>query len=171
MLKIMMSKDSTETRLGQSEYLGDFSRLMRQNEAPDGRWVAYVSNDVNGQTVWVVPYLGHTNDTGARWRASGDDGGTLPLWSADGHELFYLSATGMLVAVRVRGNGQGLELGPSETLFRIDLPQLEGGYDAWPYAVSKDGQRFLVVSRAEKSVTAVTEPVNVELNWTARLGR
>jgi hypothetical protein len=159
------SGDRTPFRLAATpddKRLGKFS--------PDGRWVAYVSYDSSGQSVWVVPFVGRTGAGSVKWRVSGADGGALPQWSADGHELFYISSSNMLTAVQVNGNGQAFEVGPSKALFPIGVLHLEGGYVGWTYAVSRDGRRFLVLN-GEASSSAATEPVSIEVNWAAGLGR
>jgi eukaryotic-like serine/threonine-protein kinase len=137
--------------------------------SPNGRWVAYVSYDSSGESVWVVPSIGRTDTSGAKWKISGADGGTMPLWSSDGRELFYLSSGKMLTAVQVNGDGQAFQKGPSTALFPLTVSQLEGGYAGWLYAVSRSG-RFLVV-RSATSSGAVSEPVSIEVNWAAGIAR
>ena len=93
--------------------------------------------------------------------STGADGGTLPQWSADGRELFYISSSEMLTAVQVNGDGQAFQaLALPKALFPIRVSQSEGGA-GWHYAVSKDG-RFLVIRGSE-------EPVSIEVNWSAGL--
>jgi len=135
--------------------------------SPDGRWVAYVSNEQSSvQNVWVAPVVRQTGAGDVKYLIStGADGGTLPLWSADGRELFYISSSEMLTAVQVNGDGQAFQLlGPPKALFPIRVSQAEGGYSGWHYAVSKDGRRFLVILSSEA-------PVSIEVNWTASLKR
>ena len=151
--------DRTPFRLAstaQDKRIGKFS--------PNGRWVAYVSNERGSvQNVWVAPVVRGTGAGDVRYLIStGGDGGTLPQWSADGHELFYISSSEMLIAVQVNGDGEGFETGAREALFPIRVSQAEGGYSGWHYAVSKD--RFLVIQGSE-------EPVSIDLDWTARLKR
>jgi dipeptidyl aminopeptidase/acylaminoacyl peptidase len=160
------SGDRTPFRLAATS---DDKRIAKFS--PDGRWVAYVSNDLSGQSVWVVPHLGRTGTGDVKWRVSTGDGGTLPYWSADGRELFYISSSNMLTAVQVNGNGQAFEVGPSKALFPMGVSHLEGGYAGWTYAVSKDGRRFLVILSGEASSNAAREPVSIEVNWAAGLGR
>ena len=103
------SGDRTPFRLAATpddKRLGKFS--------PDGRWVAYVSYDSSGQSVWVVPFVRRTGAGSVKWRVSGADGGALPQWSADGRELFYISSSKMLTAVQVNVNGQAFESGSLE---------------------------------------------------------
>jgi serine/threonine protein kinase/Tol biopolymer transport system component len=138
--------------------------------SPNGHWVAYVTNDTNGENVWVVPYLGRTDASGAKWKISGTDGGRLPQWSPDGRELFYVSSSGMLTAVEVNDDGQALGPGRSTALFTIAMSQLENGYAGWVYAVSKSGN-FLVLRSSPSSSNAVSEPVNIQVNWAAGIGK
>ena len=99
-----------------------------------------------------------------KYLISGTDGGTLPQWSADGRELFYISSNEVLTAVQVNGDGQAFQaLALPKALFPIRVSQSEGGYSGWHYAVSKAG-RFLVIRSSE-------EPVRIEVNWTAGLKR
>jgi hypothetical protein len=53
----------------------------------------------------------------------------------------------------------------------MGVSHLEGGYAGWTYAVSKDGRRFLVILSGEASSNAAREPVSIEVNWAAGLGR
>jgi serine/threonine protein kinase/Tol biopolymer transport system component len=131
--------------------------------SPDARWVAYVSNESGSvQNVWVVPVVRRTGAGDVKYLISGGNGGTLPQWSADGHELFYISSSETLTAVQVNGNGEAFQVGPANPLFPIRVSQAEGGYNGWHYAVSRDGRRFLVIVSSEA-------PVSIEVNWTARL--
>ena len=137
--------------------------------SPNGRWVAYVSYGAGGQSVWVVPFVERTGAGGVKWRVSSADGGSLPLWSSDGRELFYVSGSNMLTAVQVETDGPAFQLGQSKALFQLSVAQLEGGYAGWSYAVSKDGQRFLVMLGNDQSAAGAADSVSIELNWTARL--
>jgi Tol biopolymer transport system component len=142
----------------QDKRIGKFS--------PDAHWVAYVSNERGSvQNVWVVPVVRGTGAGDVKYLIStGADGGTLPQWSADGRELFYVSSSEMLTAVQVNGDGHAFQaLAPPKALFPIRVSQAEGGYGGWHYAVSKDG-RFLVIRGSEESVS-------IEVNWTAGLKR
>jgi serine/threonine protein kinase/Tol biopolymer transport system component len=131
--------------------------------SPDGRWAAYVSNESGSvQNVWVAPVVRRTGAGDVKYLISGGNGGTLPQWNADSHELFYISSSEMLTAVQVNGDGKAFQVGPAKPLFPIRVSQAEGGYNGWDYAVSKGGRRFLVIVSSES-------PVSIEINWTARL--
>jgi Tol biopolymer transport system component len=135
--------------------------------SPDGRWVAYTANAQNVPRVWVVPFARPEETTGGRWSVAT---GNRPSWSADGRELFYVSwPTLTLTAVQVNGEGEAFEVGPAEPLFEVLVPQPSAG---WPYAVSKDRERFLVLLGRENSDSdAGRRPVNIEFDWPARVAR
>jgi hypothetical protein len=128
-----------------SEIDGQFS--------PDGRWVAYASDESGRFEVYVQSFPGG----GRRYQAS-FDGGHRPHWRGDGKELFYIGADNYLVAVPVKMTPQ-FETGASQRLFETILP--------WPdesrFSVAADGQRFLLFSRAGR------DAMTVILNWTAEL--
>jgi Tol biopolymer transport system component len=125
--------------------------------SPDGQWLAYVSRESGAWEVYVAPF----RRPGERVRASVAGGGQ-PRWRGDGKELFYVAADGQLMAVDVRAGEGRLEIG---------LPtQLFAGVMADPYtdhyAVSADGQRFLVKVPVEG---AALEKIHVVTNWTSLL--
>ena len=124
--------------------------------SPDGRWIAYASNEGGQTDVYVQSFPG----PGSKSRIS-RDGGTHPVWRADGRELFYLAADGTMTAVPV-GAGPAFDAGRPQALFASN---------AWRrtvnqvYAVNKDGQRFLVTTTPKQ--IGGTAPLIVVLNWTA----
>jgi Tol biopolymer transport system component len=122
--------------------------------SPDGRWVAYGSNET-GQ--WEV-YVQRFPEPGDRQRVS-TAGGKLPRWPRGGGELFYLSADDHVMAVPAT-SGTRIELGTPVKLFRIESPTGEH-----PYDVSADGRRFLVNVSVPGSSSAPT----VVLDWAAEL--
>ena len=127
--------------------------------SPDGRWVAYVSDESGQREVYVESFQVDGPGEGARWRIS-TAGGSQPVWRRDGKELFYLAADNKLMSVSVK-SGQEFSGESPTALFRID-PSGGGGF----YDVTRDGQRFLVntsVTRAESL------PITVVVNWTASL--
>ena len=122
--------------------------------SPDGRWVAYASDEAGTGEVYVRRFQG----SGESWRIS-TDGGSVPLWRRDGKELFYFSG-GKLMAVDVKANGSSFEPGVPKVLF-----ERSGARD---FDVSRDGQRFLIPVLVEEGSP---EPITVVLNWTADLKR
>ena len=122
--------------------------------SPDGHWIAYVSDESGRYEVYVQPYPG----PGGKWQISAD-GGQQPLWSRDGHELFYRNGDKtMEVAVTTQ---------PS---FSASTPKIlfEGEYETvggpgTNFDIAPDGQRFLMV-KASPGAAAGTQ-INVVLNW------
>ena len=128
--------------------------------SPDGRYIAYVSNE-NGQSdVYVQSFPG----PGAKSQVS-RDGGSHPVWGADGRELFYLGADGTIMAVPI-GAGRSFDAGQPEALFSSNAWRFTPNQI---YAVTKDRQRFLVNATSQQSNGGA--PLTVVLNWTAVLHR
>ena len=124
--------------------------------SPDGRWIAYVSNDSGPSQVYVAPFPGR----GGKAQVS-TGGGTSPRWRHDGKELFYVAADLKLMAAVVNGQRAGFEVGTVQPLFAVRPPLFRSFYDA-----SLDGQRFLVNNLPEQTTAS---PITVVLNWTAGL--
>jgi len=118
--------------------------------SPDGKWIAYESDDSGSFQVWVQSF-----PAGSKWQIS-SEGGSWPRFRRDGKELFYLAANGKLMAVEVKTSTSGLEFGASKPLFDTHTTDR--------YAVTADGQRFLMNTTVEESTSA---PITVILNWTA----
>ena len=111
-----------------SEIEGQFSS--------DGKHFLYASNHSGKYEVYVEPWP----RTGERWPVS-TDGGTDARWRPDGQEIFYLSPDRRLMAVPVR-TAAGFSAGRSVELFRTRVAGPVGTGHRFPFAVSKDGQRF-----------------------------
>jgi Tol biopolymer transport system component len=133
-------------------------RFDEPQVSPDGRWLAYVSNESGQDEVYVEPF----RREGDRVRISVKGGGQ-PKWRADGRELFLTTPANRLLAVQVRAAGERLDVSLPTELFEIR--GLEGsGYD--DYAPSADGQRFLIKVPVEQDRKPV---LNVVTNWTSLL--
>jgi serine/threonine-protein kinase len=106
--------------------------------SPDGKWLAFNSDESGRYEVYVVPFP-HTG--AARWNVS-TRGGTEPAWSHSGNELFYRDGAGNMVSVDVRMT-PSFSLGASKVLFSAS------GYASYDrhqeYAVARDDKRFLMV--------------------------
>ena len=138
--------------------------------SPDGRWLAYVSGERSTEHVYVRAF---PNGNG-KWQVSMGARGTFPRWRSDGKELFYATdpSQGKLMSVTVTGSGSGFVANAPVELFEPGiyggaLISHQGNYFA--YAVSPDGQRFLLPQPA--SGTKRSSTINVILNWTSLLKR
>lgn len=125
--------------------------------APDGRWIAYTSNETGRDEVYVQAYPG----PGAKSQIS-TNGGSQPVWARDGKELYYRGER-QLIAVSVRVS-PGFSAGDRRRLF-ADTYDIEHRDDR-NYDVSADGKRFLMLKVDRPSSSA---QLTVVLNWFAEL--
>jgi serine/threonine protein kinase len=132
-----------------SEQSGQFS--------PDGRWIAYQSDESGRQEIYMAPFP----STGGKRQVS-LAGGIFPRWRGDGKELFYVAPDGRLMAAEIGIKGAEVEIGAVRPLFVG--PVLAG--DGYKYDVSADGQRILAVVPIGQ---AAPEPLTLVQNWPAAL--
>jgi Tol biopolymer transport system component len=131
--------------------------------SPDGRWMAYTSNESGAEEIYVQSFTRTVGASGSRtagkWRIS-TGGGSNPKWRRDGKELFYVAHDGKLMVVEVK----------SASTFEADIPRglFETRQPDRLYAVTSDGQRFLLKSMVAQ---AGAPSVTVVLNWAAVLKR
>ena len=127
--------------------------------SPDGRWVAYTSDETGQMQVYVAPFPW----TGAKWQVS-SVGGAVPRWRRDGKELFFQTwGSSWNFAAEVNGHGSSFDVGPVHNLFLIN--NLSPNTTSAQYAVTSDGQRFLQITTGESGKL----PLTVIQNWTAEL--
>jgi Tol biopolymer transport system component len=106
--------------------------------SPDGKWVAYASDESGNWEIYVTSFPG----AAGKWQVS-RGGGTEPRWRGDGKEIFYIAPSGMLMSVPV--NGESIfATGTPEPLFQIRGRAPISSTDVFTYDVAKDGKRFLV---------------------------
>lgn len=137
--------------------------------SPDGRWLAYQSNETGRSEISVRGFP----SGGGKWQIS-TEGGSFPVWRGDGRELFYLAPNGArLFAVDVRANGASFDAGGATTLFddRFGSNNSGGGHPYSNYAVSADGQRFLVTRPALRDQESGPPAIAVVVNWPDGLRR
>jgi hypothetical protein len=139
---VVVSNTSFEERQGQ------FS--------PDGRWVAYETNESGSGFEIVVQAF---PEPSGKWQVS-TGGGVQPRWRADGKELYFIAPDRKLMAVPVAVRGSAFEAGKPVPLFGT---RMGVGTATWraQYAVSPDG-RFLINQVVEESTTT---PITLILNW------
>jgi serine/threonine-protein kinase len=125
--------------------------------SPDGKWLAWVSNESGGPEVYVTDYP----DKRGRWQVS-TDGGTAPLWARDGKELFYRDGDRLMV-VEIAGEGA---LTLSKPMLLFEAPFATWGW-LTNYDISPDGQRFLMIQPSEQA----SREIHVVLNWDEELKR
>jgi Tol biopolymer transport system component len=133
--------------------------------SPDGRWVAYHSDESGRYEVYVRPFFepGQRDATTAsdQWQIS-TDGGSFAMWRADGQELYYLDPSGAMMAVAISVTGNKLVSSAPQMLFRTRIAR--GGSDVQQgrqYDVAPDG-RFLI--NTELGDDAST-PITLIQNW------
>jgi len=154
-----IERDSDHLKLGKAELW--LNSAIIPAFSPDGRWVAYLSDESGRQEIYVRPFPG----PGGKMQIS-TEGGTEPMWARNGRELFYRNGDKMMVTA--------VETQP---VFAASKPELlfeahyETGLSSFErdYDVSPDGQRFLMIKGSEQE-SAATQ-LNVVLNWSDELRR
>ncbi len=145
----MMGPDKTPVSIARSSFdesNGQFS--------PDDHFVAYETNE-SGQFDVVVQTF--PQPTG-KWQVS-QHGGTQPRWRADGKELYFIGADGMMMAAPVTIAGSTFAAGTPVALFPARIAP-GAGANKQNYAVARDG-RFLIVQPVESA----SAPITLILNW------
>jgi serine/threonine protein kinase len=123
--------------------------------SPDGRWIAYRSNESGKNEIYVRPFPAPAGG-GGKWMVS--QGGNQPRWRRDGKELFYLSPDGQLMASQVNASGSAFQASIPKPLFKA--PQNV------EWEVSPDGTKFLFPVTGGDTTQS---PFTVVLNWMALL--
>jgi Tol biopolymer transport system component len=129
---------------------------MRAAISPDGRWIAFESNQSGETEVYVRPF---PEGDGEIKISSG--GGRSVAWSRDGREIFFIAPDGTMMSVSKIGEGKFRASTPKE-LFRTDLNWFGGNKS---YAVARDGRFLLTVP---VNAAGNPRPIEIVLNWTAK---
>jgi serine/threonine protein kinase len=122
--------------------------------SPDGRWLAYESDESGTSEIYVRPF---PDVASARWQVS-LSGGTGPIWAHSGRELFYLNGRQEMVSIEIRP-GPAFAVGETHILFPAGAYTLTGNYPL--YDVAPDDRRFVMVQGV---AAAETELILTE-NW------
>lgn len=128
--------------------------------SPDGRWLAYQSNETGRNEIYVRPFP----EVGAGKWAVSVNGGVLPLWSREGDRIFYVNAVNEMVEVRV-STGPSFTVQDRQILFPIGPEFLISQGEFMPYDISPDDERFLMLRLDERE----TRELILVLNWLGEL--
>jgi len=151
----------TIPELRATQFLKAGSTLKNGQFSPDGKWVAYSSNESGRWEVYVTSFP----EAHGKWQVS-DAGGDQPRWRSDGKELFYLAPDSRMMAVPVKTEAN-FDAGTPTALFQADPRELVATSEQFSYDVSKDGQKFLINTQLKTG----TAPMSVMLNWSAKLNQ
>jgi serine/threonine protein kinase/dipeptidyl aminopeptidase/acylaminoacyl peptidase len=147
----------------------------KHNEAqprisPDGRWMAYMSDESGRNQVYVRPF---PEVDGGRWQVS-TSGGDSPLWSPDGRELLFRNGDAVMSAPIE--TDPAFSPGMPKRLFQGTYANSELWYDSWDWAawdISPDGRRFLMMKETGLAASGRvrSRKITVVLNWFEELKR
>ena len=126
--------------------------------SPDGRWVAYASDESGRPEIYVQGFP----ERRGKWLVS-VEGGVRPAWRADGKELYWVRLDDTLMAASVELQAAGVRMGRADALFRLPV-----GWGVPVFQPGRDGRRFLVY---EPEWGQMDKPMVVVQNWAARLGK
>jgi serine/threonine protein kinase len=137
--------------------------------SPNGRWLAYQSNESGRFEIYVRPF---PNVEAGRWQIS-TDGGTQPLWSKDGEELFYLAPNAVMAVSVARGShaSSAWSSGATAKVFDDSYYHGAGAAVGRTYDVSADGRRFLMIKPTSDSRSTDAAAFIVVENWFEELKR
>jgi serine/threonine-protein kinase len=147
-----------------ADFLATPAREYMARFSPDGRWLAYTSDQSGRNEVYVRPFPRMDGVA----RPVSIDGGLDPVWAPNGETLYYRGASGFIMAVPVTP-GATFAPGRSKPLFRFaGIYRMSATGTA--YDIHPDGQRFIMVSEAdEQSAASSPQQVHVVLNWIEEL--
>jgi Tol biopolymer transport system component len=142
--------------------------------SPDGRWIAYSSNESGRSEVYVAPFTAPDRPAaspvaGGKERVS-PGGGDFARWRRDGRELYYISAPPeTLMAAEVSAHDSAITISAVTPLFRIVSPA--AAVQGWIYDVTPDGQRFLLIKPINIEAPPAPQPPTIVLNWLPQTSR
>jgi protease II len=129
--------------------------LFSYRISPDGRWVAYQSDESGQQEIYVTTFP----EGKGKWRVSANSG-TYPAWSGNGKELFFKDLSDNIFVCTVIPKASDVEVGAPQRLFHAAAPGIGISFD-----VSSDGQRMLV----NHSQDEAPAPLQLVTDWPAEL--
>jgi serine/threonine-protein kinase len=138
------------------------SFMITPEVSPDGRWIAYQSDESGAPEIYVRPY---PNIDSGRVQISSERG-TRPMWNRNGRELFFLDAQGRLSVAPITVSGGTLWPGAVRRV--LDTAYHAGfttrGFNLRGYDVSPDGQRFLMIKNTDEA-SGKGAVITMVLNW------
>ena len=155
---LSIEKDHTERPLLQGKFFESQPQI-----SPDGKWLAYVSNESGQYEVWVCPFPEVNN-----WKQPVSvNGGNSPLWSPDSRELFYRNGDSVM-AVAVESEAT-FKLQKPVRLFQRPYVEWNASTDLHPWDIHPDGKRFLMMKEATPEAAQSPRHINIVLNWLEEL--
>ena len=145
--------------LKSSLFLKARATLKNGQFSPNGKWVAYASNESGKWEVYVTSFPGARGE----WRVS-TGGGEQPRWAGNGREIFFL-ADGKIMAAPV-STAAAFDPGTPVALFDVSPREVLALTEQIVYDVDRSGQRFLINTQVKK---VETQPFSIVLNWDAGL--
>ena len=150
---VRTSGDSTPVPLVASKFTE-----MHPALSPDGRWLAYISDESGANEIYVRPFP-ETN--GGRWQVS-NGGGIAPVWSPDSKELYFIGGSVQLIAAELRTT-TAFEVVQLQTLFDVTGYNLDLFHQS--FAVAPDGKSFLFARQRSSGVGSGRPTVILVRNW------
>jgi Tol biopolymer transport system component len=136
--------------------------------SPDGRWMAYYSDESNPNADRNIYVRSFPDVNKGHWQIS-TNGGSSPLWSPDGRELFYIGDDDAAMAVSVKTDPTFSIVGTPRMLFNGGAYVTNQGGEYPPWDISPDGKRFVMIKRppSKADVSAAEEPrkIIIVANW------
>jgi eukaryotic-like serine/threonine-protein kinase len=150
----------TVPELQASQFLKTGSTLKNGQFSPDGKWVAYASNESGRWEIYVTSFP----EAHGKWQVS-NAGGEQPKWRGDGKELFYLAPDSKMMSVPVT-TGSNFDARTPIVLFQAyPRETVHATSEQFFYDVTRDGQKFLINTQ----LNTATTPMSVVLNWSEKL--
>jgi Tol biopolymer transport system component len=120
--------------------------------SPDGKWIAYTSDESGRFEVYITPFPG----PGRKWQVS-SSGGLAPRWRGDGGEIYFQTLNNQMIAVGLGYENSALVVRGETELFQFPTGR---GYD-----VTANGTKFLVIDEEDR----VFSPLTIVVNWTKEI--
>jgi dipeptidyl aminopeptidase/acylaminoacyl peptidase len=149
---VALSSDSNSAAGKLAPFVQTPFRELHARFSPDGRWIAYVSDESQHTEVYVTSFPSPRSKV-----QISTTGGGSPRWRDDGKELFFVSGNGTLMAAGVDTHGDAIKVGAIQPLGIMVTMRTRG----WMYDVSADSQKFLVAMPPKEK----PEPLTIVSNW------